>query len=194
MSSLLFVYFTLDAIYIQLVNFDTWSRIVGTTLRSSLIDHIYVKSPEIVSCVLHSRPCFGDHDLITLQLCLAKPPPKISVGRNWSKYSPISLCSKLSHVDWSSKATDVQGLWNDFETKLINLIDELVPLTEYKNNLAVRAPFPRIKSKLNLRKRLIKNFKRSPTLNIKHPIKNLNYEIKVHFYSEKRTNVRKNIL
>ena len=96
-------------------------------------------------------------------------------------------------MDWSSKATDVQGLWNDFETKLINIIDELVPLTEYKNNLAVRAPFPRIKSKLNLRKRLIKNFKRSPTLNIKHPIKNLNYEIKVHFYSEKRTNVRKNL-
>ena len=35
---------------VQLVNFVTWSRMVGTSLRSSILDHIYIKDPTIVHC------------------------------------------------------------------------------------------------------------------------------------------------
>ena len=34
---------------VQLVNFDTWSRIVNLTFRSSIIDHVYVKDPTNLS-------------------------------------------------------------------------------------------------------------------------------------------------
>ena len=33
-----------DLNLLQLVNFDTWSRLVGSTLRSSMLDHIYVNN------------------------------------------------------------------------------------------------------------------------------------------------------
>ena len=37
----------------QLVNFDTWSRVVGTILRSSCLDHIYVNDIGLVNNVTH---------------------------------------------------------------------------------------------------------------------------------------------
>ena len=94
---------------VQLVNFDTWSRLVGTNVRSSCLDHIYVKNVHFVSKLTHLTPCFGDHKLIMIDLYFARPPPRISVGRNWSRCSPEALNSELSRVDWSNEATDVQG-------------------------------------------------------------------------------------
>ena len=34
----------------------------------------------------------------------------------------------LSAVDWSSTDDTVQGYWNSFENKLINVIDSLIPM------------------------------------------------------------------
>ena len=163
---------------LQLVNFDTWSRMVGTTLRSSRLDHIYVKNVGLIYDILLISPCFGDHKLIMMQMCIVRPTPRTSIRRSWYKYSPELLCAGLSVVDWSNTATDVQGVWNDFEYKLIMIIDELVPLTEFKNGSQFLLPCKVIKKKISLRKRLLKNFKRYPTLDMKHRIKSLNIEIK----------------
>ena len=38
-----------DLNLLQLVNFSTWSRIVGTMKRSSILDHIYVNDICVVS-------------------------------------------------------------------------------------------------------------------------------------------------
>ena len=97
-------------------------------------------------------------------------------------------------MDWSNDATDVQGVWNDFEKKLIEVVDELVPMSEFKNNFLLKPPNQLINNKKNLRKRLLKALRRNPTLEMKSRIKNLNSEIKTHFYSEKRSNVRKNLV
>ena len=42
---------------VQLVNFITWSRMVGTSLRTSILDHIYIKDPTIL-CDLGSIDLF----------------------------------------------------------------------------------------------------------------------------------------
>ena len=97
-------------------------------------------------------------------------------------------------MDWSNNATDVQGAWDDFENKLIAVVDNLVPLSEFKNNSQVKLPSNVIKRKINLRKRLLKNFRRTPNLDLKSRIKSLNVEIKKYFYSERRLNVRKNLI
>ena len=81
--------FTLNLL--QLVNFDTWSRIVGTNLRSSCLDHVYVRRLDLVKNINHMRPCFGDHDLIMLNLSFVRPQPRITVSRNWHNYSEGTL-------------------------------------------------------------------------------------------------------
>ena len=53
---------------IQIVNFDTWSRIVNGIKKSSLLDHIYVLNPATVLDISHYLPPFGDHLLVTAKL------------------------------------------------------------------------------------------------------------------------------
>ena len=47
----------------------------------------------------------------------------------------------------------VQSTWNDFEMKLIGVVNEIVPLSEFKNNIIMKSPSQLIRRKLNLRKR-----------------------------------------
>jgi hypothetical protein len=64
----------------------------------------------------------------------------------------------LGDVDWSCSADSVQTCWNDFENKLLKVVDELVPIAEFSDKIAIKKTLPAvIKNKLNRRKRLIKN-------------------------------------
>ena len=40
----------------QIVNFDTWSRVINGTIKSSLLDHIYVKNPAAVTNIYFETP------------------------------------------------------------------------------------------------------------------------------------------
>ena len=111
-----------DLNLIQLVKFDTWSRIVGLECRSSVLDHIYVNCVSLIQNVCHSKPIFGDQELVTAELCIIKPVTKVSVCRDWRHYSKEKLNNRLGVVDWSNNAHDVQELWNDFEVKIIRVI------------------------------------------------------------------------
>ena len=90
--------------------------------------------------------------------------------------------------------TDVQDAWNDFENKLIKIVDSIAPMSKFQNDSIFTLPNRFIIRKRNLRKRLIKQFKRNPTLDLKARIKQLNVEIKCYFFSEKRSKVRRNII
>ena len=50
------------------------------------------------------------------------------------------------------------------------------------------------KNAINKRNRLLKQFKKRPTTELKSKISNLNYEIRTHFFGQKRFQVRKGIL
>ena len=50
--------------FIQVVNFVTWSRMIGTERKTSALDHIYVKDPTVISKLKFTEPFFGDHVLI----------------------------------------------------------------------------------------------------------------------------------
>ena len=97
-------------------------------------------------------------------------------------------------VDWSNDANDAQELWNDFEAKLVKVIDELAPVCEFLNGKLSSATNPFIKRKINIRKRLLKQLKLRPTLELKKRVKNLNVEIKNHFISDKKCNIRRKII
>ena len=119
---------------VQLVDFSTWSRVVGLSVRSSCLDHVYVKDRAIINNVNHLKHCFGDHELITVELCIARPNPTVSMRRDWRLYSKEKLELELSSVDWSNDATVVQEVWNDFENKLIRVIDYFAPMSEFIGN------------------------------------------------------------
>ena len=71
---------------IQLVKFPTWSRMIGNTLKSSILDHIYVKDPTIISNINSLVPTFGDHLLITFNIPLQKAKIDMLYKRDWRKY------------------------------------------------------------------------------------------------------------
>ena len=55
-------------------------------------------------------------------------------------------------------------MWNDFEVKLINVVDSLVPMPKFTNDIIKDKPNPVIKRKLNLRNRLLNILKRTSPL------------------------------
>ena len=49
---------------VQIVKFETWSRMVGTERRSSILDHVYIKDPTLISQLNCINPFFADHVLV----------------------------------------------------------------------------------------------------------------------------------
>ena len=66
-----------------------------------------------------------------MELCITRPTPKTSLRRDWRHYSKERLEQELNLVDWSNEATTVQDVWNDSETKLICIVDSLIPMSEF---------------------------------------------------------------
>ena len=74
---------------------------------------------------------------------------------------------------------------NFFEILLITLIDKLVPMTEFVNNV-IKAPATRhVKKRKNIQNRLIKKLKTHPSVELKSRIANFNYKFKFYLYSKK---------
>ena len=105
--------------------------------------------------------------------------------RDWRFYSKLLLCNKLANVQFDLTIDNVQGCWNDFENKLITVVNEKLPVRNHCNDVIIAPHCPFVKHKLNLRKRLLKNFRKRPTLDLKLRIKNLNIEIQNYFFSQK---------
>jgi hypothetical protein len=57
-----------------------------------------------------------------------KPNETASIQRSWLNCNKESLIESLAAVDWKIITDTVQGYWNQFEHKLISVVDELVPL------------------------------------------------------------------
>ena len=74
--------------------------------------------------------------------------------RDWRFYSKELLNTKLNAVSWNIKIDRVQEFWNEFENKLITVIDDIVPLRDFTDNI-IKEPTPRIVKKCN---RLLKLF------------------------------------
>ena len=180
--------------FVQLVNFPTWSRIVKDVIRESTIDHVYTSKPTSINELYSIKPFFGDHLLVVIGVATAKPKVQTTFRRSWRNYSKTAPVQSLSEVDWNVVADTVQDTWNIFENKLINVIDYLIPETEFISNITHKSVMPTvIKSKINKRKKLLQQYKRNKSTLIKTNIKVLDKEIRAHFNMSKIKNVRKEI-
>ena len=181
---------------IQTINFPTWSRTINNIKKESLLDHVYIKNPLTLRNIRHCKPLIGDHCLISFDLCCTPHVPEIVLKRCWKAYTKEILISKLQTVHFELDIEDTQSIWNSFENKLIDIIDEIAPLVPFSNNQTVKSlkPSNTIKRKLNLRKKLLKRQQNNPTNEIRDRIKNLNVEIKLHYLNMKRNNMQRMII
>ena len=181
---------------IQAVTFDTWSRVINNVVKSSIIDHIYLKDPTEITNISSITPPFGDHILITFEINIKKIIENQTWKRNWKLYSKENLIRKLSTENWEIKKDSVQSYWNEFESKLVEIIDELAPFQPQKQIEQDRAkPPPSVKNKINKRNRLLKKLNLNPqNIEVRSVIKQLNKDIKVFFFKQKQTQVRRGIL
>ena len=112
---------------IQLIEFDTWSRMIGNNYKSSILDHIYIADPTLITDIHSITPIFGDHLMICFKYTLGKAVKQYSLKRDWRFYSNVLLCERLAEEDWAINNDSVQGYWNCFKNNLINVVDVLVP-------------------------------------------------------------------
>ena len=184
-----------DFNFVQMINFPTWSRLVNGRLRESVLDHVYTSNPTVMCDLYSVQPMFGDHLLLVCVIDSNKPPPASCIKRSWCKYSKEALCDLLARVDWTENADNVQGMWDSFENKLIQVVDTLLPEKNLKRSCNSKKQLPsHIKTKLNKRKKLLQQYKVNKSAETKAQIKILDRVIKSHFSSDKWKLVRREII
>ena len=185
-----------DIPLIQIINEPTWQRIVNNNLRESTIDHVYVKNPLLISNIEYIKPHVGDHKLITFNIKATTLPPKTTLRRNWSNYTKDKLLNALAGEQFEIETAHVQDTWNIFENIIINIADQLAPLTPFKATPKLDKIIPPnvIKSKINLRKKLLNKIRSNPSNIIRDRIATLNFEIKHYFANIKTNSIRKKII
>jgi hypothetical protein len=98
-------------------------------------------------------------------------------------------------VSWDLRSDSVQGVWNEFENKLVNAVDELVPTKEFKNNLQLKSQVPpQIKNIINIRKRLLQKLKFDKSRELKCSIAVLGKKIRMHFHQSKKKKICQSIV
>ena len=153
-----------------------------------------IKDPTVITKINYVQPFFGDHVLVEFIVDSKLNAVTENICRDWRNYSKDLLCDKLSNINWDIDVCDVQQFWNVFENLLIKVVDEIVPMTVFHGNV-VKNNTPRIiKNKINKRNRLLKSFRKRPSLDTKNKITSLNCEIRSYFFYRKKLNVRKVIV
>ena len=182
--------------FTQLIKFPTWERMIRGIIKKSILDHVYVNDFSIIDNIIATRPLFGDHLLISFEIGAGIQGGKPVERRTWQFYSKEWLLSELAQVDFGGPYVDSQTCWNVLENALINIVDKICPLVPFMNNTTVASciPNPQMKNKLNLRKRLLRQFRNSKDQLTKNRISQLNVEIKNHFHSQMRNSVRRGLV
>ena len=190
--------FALESNLIQVIEFDTWSRVYNGVKKSSILDHIYVNNITSDQNVKYEVPTFGDHVIAIIVLNLSTWGDQKSVlKRNWKNYNQFTLNavikSNLPLNFENDHVSTTQSYWNALENVIINAVDEVAPLI-------VDVPFDGkckweipcyIKNKINKRKCLLHLDKiRNVSINVPY-VKLLNKEINNYFVGRRVCNVRR---
>ena len=77
-----------------------------------------------------------------------------SINRDWRKYSKEVLLNELALIEWDLEVNNVENMWDEFESKLLKVVDKIFPLTCFVNKKAKSSTPFEIKQKFNIRKRL----------------------------------------
>ena len=117
----------------QLVNFNTWRRIINGELRTSLLDHVYENEIGLVENISEISTSTSDHTPLLLSLSMTiRRNTETTIVRNWSNYNKEKLIQLLKGINWEIDCLEVQYFNNELEQKLMSVLETLIPFEEKK--------------------------------------------------------------
>ena len=154
---------------IQMVEFETWKRLVNGVWRTSILDHVYTDDVMNISDLQPVETVIGDHVLIKMTLDdEGMNEQVISYKRDWTKYSKEKLVDELSicNMDWN--VSDIQCYWNKIEEIIIRITDKLAPITKYVDNVTSKSKTPLITGVIYtiVGSALLRDYVKSPPLHL----------------------------
>jgi uncharacterized protein YkuJ len=179
----------------QLVNFNTWRRIVNGELRTSLLDHVYENVHGLVENISAISTSTSDHTPLLIEVAI-KICHKVETKtvRDWSKYSKEKLLDLLSKERWDIDCIDVQDFNNELEQKIMSVLEVLIPFKEIKvrnNNYSEPLWLADMKRK---RKNLFKNARRRESTKLFERCKKMDLKIRKGEQRSYKKKIRNKIL
>jgi hypothetical protein len=115
----------------QLVKFATWSRVCRSTLKTSILDHIYTNDEGLIDYISELSTTIGDHSPIMATLVLKVcAKPKVIWTRNWKNYTKEALLVQLIKENWEITCLNAEDFNDALEQKIMTAFGELVPMEE----------------------------------------------------------------
>ena len=179
----------------QIVDFNTWSRIINNQVKESILDHIYINDITLLSNLDSITPEVGDHKLVMCTVKSDPPTVKPVIKRSWKYYNQIILIENLRAQNFNFETLDVQQFWNQMENKIVDVVDIIAPRVEFLNN-STRTSHPsiRLKPNINKKRRLLKRYKSTQNPNLKNQIHLLSNEIRLDLKNSKKSIIRRSLV
>jgi hypothetical protein len=139
---------------------------------------------------------FSDHCMVILDIehTNKKHEQQSEIwARNWHGYSKEKLVEKLVNVDWDCNIERAQDYYNWIENKLLEIVDELAPLTKRKCVHISSYSEKSCKSLINKHRRLVKKWKQKQLPAHKHEANILKKQIRDEVYKNTKMKIRKHI-
>lgn len=159
----------------QLVQTNTWRRIVLNEIKQSAIDHIYASEELSINII----PSVSDHDMIVVFKEFETTERKKVWIRDWRGYNKDLMNNEFNTKLSQMSITSDQLNYNEFSKIVLEIVDVLAPkrVIRIKDNQIVSARLEKLKKK---RDRLFKRFRKEGSKNVTllKEIKDLNKDIK----------------
>ena len=138
----------------QMVKEDTWSRMYQGTIRSSILDHVYLSNNEIMNTISVEKQPISDHSVVVLTTV-----GDIKTASNqtyeydcWKHYTKEALKSELRNNNFDILCNlNVQEIADKLDQILGTIKDKLVPrkrVTKSKTQVTLPAHIIEMKHKL----------------------------------------------
>ena len=124
----------------QMIQEDTWSRIINGNLTSSRIDHVHTTCQDNLQRMQYSNEAYSDHLLIKFNLTTNEniQPTKPTYKRSWYGYNKEKLCAELETLNWDCNREDPQSYYDWFENEILKVVDHLVPYKAKMYNMQTK--------------------------------------------------------
>ena len=93
-------------------------------MKKSVLDHIYIANPLLVTDLKSSWPIFTDHALVQFTISSSKSEPKKELKRDWRHYTKEKLEHTLVQHEWAFKSDSVQAHWNELENQIFRVSNQ----------------------------------------------------------------------
>ena len=104
----------------------------NNSLKTSIIDHIYVKDHTEIKNLISTTPPFGDHKLIKFETLIERKIENEIWKWNLKFYPSEKLNETLLAQNWQIKTDSVWSYLNEFESKLVDTVNKLAPFEPWK--------------------------------------------------------------